>query len=266
MTLPFDAKRYWEDRLSQRFDLRGVGDIGLSEAYNRYLYRMRGIAFRRVARRLGLTPGTLRVLDVGSGTGFYVEQWLRFGVSQLTGSDLTATATASLRRARPEAEFVECDIGRGLPHELAERKFDVVSAFDMLFHIVDDSNYAVAIANFAKLVRPGGYLIFSDNLTDRSLVHGPHQKSRSQGEASALLQAAGFRPVAVLPMFALMNDPVRSRGRLLRKIFGRVQAFAARGERQGSAIGALLLPIDAMATAVLPRGPSTEIYVWRLRE
>jgi SAM-dependent methyltransferase len=259
----FDAKAYWESRLGERFDLRGVGDIGLSTAYNGYLYRMRALAFRRAVRRLGLRPGDLDVLDVGSGTGFYVDQWLRLGVAGLTGSDLTETAVSQLSLTRPLAQFVRCDIGGPLPEALADRQFDVVSAFDMLFHIVNDDSYAAAIANFARLVRPGGHLIFSDNLGDRAIMHGPHQKSRSEAEATALLRTQGFRPVGTLPMFVLMNDPVRSNSRWLKRIFGRVQGYAARGEREGQAIGRVMLPMDALLTAILARGPSTEIYLWR---
>ena len=49
------------------------------------MYRIRGEVFdRAVARHLGPTvSGT--VVDVGSGTGFYVDRWLRLG-AKVTGS------------------------------------------------------------------------------------------------------------------------------------------------------------------------------------
>jgi hypothetical protein len=35
----YKPKLYWEKRLSQHFDLKGVGNIGFSTTYNGWLYR-----------------------------------------------------------------------------------------------------------------------------------------------------------------------------------------------------------------------------------
>lgn len=261
MPVPFDAKEYWEGRLTARFDLGSVGDIGLPTTYNDYLYRVRAAVFRRLL--VGLRLGQVNVLDVGSGTGFYVNEWLKAGAKEVMGSDLTVTATQMLRDRLPSCRFAVFDIGGDLPEELRDRQFDVVSAFDMLFHIVDDERYAAAISNFARLVRPGGRLIFSDNLTDRTIINGPHQISRAESDVVALLTSCGFTREAVRPMFVLMNDPVRSGSRVLHKLFGHIYAFAARGETQGRLIGAALLPIERVLTSICRRGPSTEIFVWR---
>ncbi len=263
MSKPFDAKAYWDGRLAQQFDLKGVGDIGLSVAYNEYLYRVRAHAFIRTFKTLGQPATDLAVLDVGSGTGFYIDQWLKLGVKEVTGVDLTPTATAALSDKFPAAKFIESDIGAALPKSLKGRQFDVVSAFDMLFHIVDDKNYRQAIANFAALVKPGGHLVFSDNLSPEAISHGPHQLSRAEPFVRELLVQNGFSLVAIQPMFGLMNDPVRSRNRVLRKLFNRTYAFAGRSEGHGKFIGAVLFPIDLVLIKLLKRGPSTEIFVWR---
>jgi hypothetical protein len=34
----YEPKLYWERRLSQHFDLKGVGNIGFSTTYNGWLY------------------------------------------------------------------------------------------------------------------------------------------------------------------------------------------------------------------------------------
>ena len=89
-TASFDPERYWSDRLEQRFSLGGVGWLGLGEPYNRWMYAVRRRVFRRVIRdRLDLPRA--RVLDVGSGTGFYVSLWRELGAGAVTGSDLTAS-------------------------------------------------------------------------------------------------------------------------------------------------------------------------------
>jgi 2-polyprenyl-3-methyl-5-hydroxy-6-metoxy-1,4-benzoquinol methylase len=263
MNESFDTKTYWNDRLTERFDLQGVGDIGLPVSYNAYLYRVRADAFRRVLKRLGGDASQFKVLDVGSGTGFYIDQWQKAGATEITGVDLTSKSVEMLGATFPAASFVESDIGSPLPAALAGRQFDVVSAYDMLFHIVDDAKYEKAIANFAELVRPGGHLVFSDNLSKSTLSHGPHQLSRAEAYVAGLLTANGFRQEAVYPMFVLMNDPVRSRNRILRKLFNQIYAFAARGEGWGRLCGAVMFPIELVLLRLCRRGPSTEIFVWR---
>src|ERR1043166_8271428 len=103
------------------------------------------------------------VLDVGSGTGFYVDRWLRLG-ARVTGLDLTEIAVAELSRAFPAARFLRADIGASLDGvPLAPGWFDAVSAFDVLFHIVDDAQYARAFENIPSLLRPGGWFLGPEN-------------------------------------------------------------------------------------------------------
>jgi SAM-dependent methyltransferase len=261
MTKPFDPKSYWESRLGGRFDLRGVGDIGLSEAYNKYMYRVRRHAFHLILKRLKLQRNHFDALDVGSGTGFYIDQWLRHGPNQLIGSDLTTASVGRLTERFPGAHFQQCDIGAELPEYLANRQFDVVSAMDMLFHIVDDTAYAQAYANFAKLVRPGGWLIFSENLLPARRSNGPHQTSRAEVDVRNLLNENHFNMLFTQPMFVLMNDPVRSKSRVLHKLFSIIYSCAGRGEMSGSVVGAALYPLELLAIRALSRGPSTEIFL-----
>lgn len=263
VTQPFDAKRYWESRLDGQFDLGGVGDIGLSEAYNRYLYRVRGHVFRSVLKRLDLVRDDFEALDIGSGTGFYVDEWLRHGPRQLTGSDLTNASVKRLREKFPGAQIIQFDIGAELSQALADQQFDAVTAMDMLFHIVDDAAYERAFSNFAKLLRMGGWLIFSENLLKARKSNGPHQVSRAEAEVRDLLTANGFEVRFVQPMFALMNDPIRSDSRLLRRLFASIHRLAARGETAGKLIGSAIYPLELLAVRALSRGPSTEIFVCR---
>src|ERR1700716_316355 len=85
----FDPTRYWESRLSSHLSVRGVGYLGYGVPFNRWMYRVRKNVFRRVLRDLSLTLPALDVLDVGAGTGFYVDLWRSAGAGSVTAFDLT---------------------------------------------------------------------------------------------------------------------------------------------------------------------------------
>jgi hypothetical protein len=80
---PFDNREYWEDRLRRHYSLAGVGYLRLGRRFNEWMYRVRGAVFDRMLDDLAGKAGRgarwsgANVLDVGSGTGFYVERWLR---------------------------------------------------------------------------------------------------------------------------------------------------------------------------------------------
>ncbi len=258
----FDPRAYWEERLAKEYDLTGVGYRGLGPDFNAAMYRVRAHVFHHVVRRLAL-PTKPRVLDVGSGTGFYVERWLERGPVDLVASDITSVAVDALAERFPGVEVRRLDIGD--PDPLPGERFDVVSAFDVLFHIVDDERYARAIGNVASVLESGGWFVFSDNFLRAGTVRAKHQVSRSLSEITDALRGAELEVVRRVPMFVLMNAPVDSRSRLLKRRWTRLSARLAAGPDRGKRAGAVLYPIELALTAVLRESPSTEVMVCRKR-
>ena len=267
---PFDNKRYWEDRLREHYSLAGVGYLRLGRRYNEWMYRVRGQVFDRVIAGLGVGDWGLgkKVLDVGAGTGFYVDRWLRLGAT-VTGLDLTEVAVRELSRCFPAANFVQADIGAPLGgRPLGERllppgSFDAVSAFDVLFHIVDDAAYARAFQNIAALLRPGGWFLWSDNFLRHPTERVAHQVSRSLAESTHAVEAAGFEIIDRVPMFVLMNYPADTTSRLARWGWTAMVAPATMAEPIGWAVGALLYPLERALVRAMKESPSTELMVCR---
>ena len=258
----FDPRAYWEQRLTESYGLDGVGFAPLGLSYNRWLYRVRKHVFKRTVRRLLLRDrAEMRVLDVGVGTGFYVDQWRDLGVGKIVGLDLTETAVAHLKTAYPGMDFVVADVGaESVP--LEPGSFEIVSAFDVLFHIVDDERYGRAMKNIFNLLKPGGYFVWSDNFLQHGRRDaGAHQVSRSLELSSQLLRDAGFEIVSRRPMFWLMNAPVDSTGRLLHAWWRRLMAVVRRGDRMGNFVGAMLFLPERALTHLLHESPTTEIMV-----
>jgi SAM-dependent methyltransferase len=271
-TTPFDNRQYWESRLREHYSLAGVGYLRLGRRFNEWMYRIRGEVFDRVVGELVSGEqiavsgqAGAEVLDVGAGTGFYVDRWLKLG-TRVTGLDLTDVAVQELTKCFPQARFVRADIGQ--PAEqlpLAPASFDAVSAFDVLFHIVDDDQYARAFSNIAGLLKPGGWFLWSDNFLRHSAERVTHQVSRSLLESTRCVEAAGFDVIDRVPMFVLMNYPADTTSRLARYAWTAMVAPAALGEPLGWALGAALYPIERALVRRKRESPSTELMVCRKR-
>ena len=255
-----DRRAYWEQRLRGEFSLDGVGYAGLGTGFNRQMYRVRRHGFLRLLRPF--VAGSFEVLDVGSGTGFYIDRWQELAAARITGSDVTETAVSELSRRYPAHRFVRMDIGaEELP--LPDASFDFVSAIDVLFHIVDDDAHARAIRNLARLVRPGGRVIVSENLYRVPPKPAAHQVGRSEGEILRRLQGAGLTLERRAPMFVLMNTPVRSDSRAHRAAWRRIVSTVKRWPALGTPLGAALYPIEAALVDRVSEAPSTEFLLCR---
>ncbi len=259
----FSPKAYWEERLTGAYDLQGVGYASLGLPYNQWLYRVRRRVFRATVRPILPAGFPGRVLDVGSGTGFYIEQWKSAGLKDITGSDLTETAVARLREKYPGHRFSLLDIGGG-EQGFEPRSFDYISAFDVFFHIVDGARYVRAIDNVYALLKPGGWFIWSDNfLRDGRELIAQHQVSRSLDRTTAVLREAGFAIVARKPMFWLMNAPIDSKSPPLQRWWRILERLLRAHPGLGSPAGALLYPLELLLVGLLHESPSTEIMVCR---
>jgi len=257
-----DSKTYWESRLAASPGLEGVGYFGLGRYYNEWLYKVRRRVFRREVRRLGLHPKDVKVLDVGSGTGFYIDQWLEVGVSSVVGSDLTDVSVSRLRQVFSESKIILLDISAPLADPPSEQ-FDVISAFDVLFHITDDSGYEAAVSNIHSMLVPGGWFLLSDNFLCRVTQRAGHQVSRSLSEIASILQKAGFQIVRRRPMFVLMNYPVDTESRICKLLWAALTFPIYKSEILGYIIGAIVYPAECLLGHCFSEGPSTEIMICR---
>lgn len=264
MNEKFDPEAYWEGMHRESRGFAAVGFAGLGVGFNKWMYRVRRAVVRRALRRAAVSIDGASVLDVGAGSGFYVRMWLNLGAAHVTGIDLSEAAVDRLRAEFPAAEFARDDIAEPSPATRG-RHYDLVSAFDVLFHIVDDERFARAIENIADLTQPGGHLLLSDNFLHGPPIRGRHQVSRSLAEIDEILAAAGFETVARLPMFFLMNTPIDSNSRALGFSWRVVSGICQRSHQTGGVLGCLLFPLELLLTGIAKEGPSTELVVCRRR-
>lgn len=255
-----DMRSYWEMRLSAAPGLKGVGYLRLGRAYNEWMYRVRSDVFRRLVNDWHLAGRSLKVLDVGSGTEHYIREWLRSGAARVEGSDFSEVAIHRLRSEFPDVPIHRLDIGASpLPAGLG--RYDVVSAFDILFHIIADEAYERAIHNCHACCNPGGYFIFSE-LFLRRRARAPHMVSRTLAEIHRVLRAAGFIVLDRVPMFALMNYPADA-GAFAKLAWSAMIGPAMLSERVGEVLGRTLAALDRRLVGRLTESATTEIMLCR---
>jgi SAM-dependent methyltransferase len=160
----------------------------------------------RFAALLELARG-VRLLDVACGTGGLSVHLAQVTGCDVTGIDLEESGLDNGRRMAREAglearaRFARVDAGRRLP--FAGGSFDAVVCIDALNHLPCRS---AVFADWARVLVPGGRLLFTDPVTITGIVSNEELAIRSSigyfefaapGEDKRLLTAAGLDVVAV---------------------------------------------------------------------
>ena len=257
------VKTYWENRLSKKWGLHGVGHISYGRPYNEWLYRVRRRIFLRNLKLLPVRLHEANVLDIGSGTGFWLNTWQSLGVGTLVGSDMTRTAVRHLRTEHPHLEILELDISDTAEVRDISSRFQLISAFDVLYHIMGEDRFENAISNVARLLQPGGYFLFSDCFVHSGPMRSAHQVNRTLGRFSALLEANGLAIVSRFPMFVIMNTPIDSSTRIPQFIWRAAMVPVKWMPSLGHLYGAVLYPFEMMLTKGMKESWSTEFMICR---
>lgn len=110
-------------------------------------------------RRVGLATALVpegRVLDVGCGTGRFIE--LLPGRYDAVGIDVSEGMLAFARRKGIKVAQAGAD---SIPFE--DRSFDLVTTFAVLHHLIDPHVVRSALREMARVVKPGGAVLVWDH-------------------------------------------------------------------------------------------------------
>jgi SAM-dependent methyltransferase len=202
MPQPFDADAYWSTRLREHWDLQGVGHQEYSAAYNRWLYRRKHAVLRRALRGSALDTA----LDLGSGTGWVVAELKKAGARHVEGAELTEVAVDRLRRAFPGDVFHRVDIGSSrLPAD--DGAVDIVTMLDVSYHLVDDRSLRHVLGEIARVLRPGGIALVTDDFGGGRSDGGEHVEFRGLDQWHAALAGLPLAIEKTLPYFKSLSRP-----------------------------------------------------------
>jgi SAM-dependent methyltransferase len=154
-----------------------------------FWFQARNRIILRLLRRYLGNQVRPRLLEIGCGTGFVLQQLAAENRYQLTGLE---SHIAGLRHARarlPSVEFVQAD-ARDLPYDA---EFDAVGAFDVIEHIAEDE---AVLASIHRALKPGGIFIVTVpqhkwlwSATDERAMH---KRRYTRRELSTKLVAASL--------------------------------------------------------------------------
>ena len=260
MSNPYNPREYWQKRLSaQKLSIASVGYLGLGLEYNTWLYRKRFSVLSHSLNRLNINITGKSVLDVGVGSGAYIPFWQKHGVDSVTGLDITTISVTTLQLRYPGYRFFQGDVSTEIP-SINKSAFDIVTAFDVLFHIVDDYEFSWSISNLAKYIKPGGWLVISDGFCPRSWGPIYHEYHRSYDFYQSELEKNFLTIVQLEPIFFTMMTPLCGSQALDRLVALVTRIVCKLGSKRESAwvnhiIGAVLFNADTILNNFSSTGP-----------
>lgn len=157
MLFRYKPKTFWNELLSNSFDLRGVGHYRMSNAENLKMYEDKKKIISDVMEKHNLKiTGNTNILEIGCGVGYWTEFLKSLGAKNYTGNDIAEVSVQNLSKQYPEYKFIHGDISET---PLIRESFDLIFMIDVTQHITDDGNFNKAISNIWNSIKPEGYFM-----------------------------------------------------------------------------------------------------------
>ncbi len=172
------------------------GGFDLTDEYaeTSFWVRSRNRLFKWLVQREKLRLGRARLLDVGCGTGEFIQHLTGQPDLDLTGSEIYIKGLLLAKKRQPDVEFIQYDVTEGV----LDREFDIITAFDVFEHVEQDVQ---GMRNVHHSLSRDGVFILSvpqhqflwSHLDD--IVH--HKRRYSRAEMVEKLAQTGFTPVRI---------------------------------------------------------------------
>ncbi|WP_169744255.1 class I SAM-dependent methyltransferase [Knoellia aerolata] len=185
---PTDSRAYWDRRHRRQDNLAAGGHIGFDRGTNAMLYAVRSARLVEVLGAANDVVAPLRVLDAGCGQGLFARTLGSFGHT-VDGIDTSTYAIDVCRELAGPSESYEMS---ALVDWQPSHLYDAVLSIDVLYHLMDDDEWASSVENLASLVRLGGLIGLVDHDADVARVWAEYQKTRPTNQYRDLLSGCGF--------------------------------------------------------------------------
>lgn len=201
----FNYKDYWNQRLTRKFDIEGVGYIGLGEIYNQFLYQNRIDILKGVLSQIFTEINNLRVLELGPGIGIFTELFWSEGVQRYEAVDIAEKSVCELQKGYPDYCFSQGNICEARYYK---DNYDLIFAADVLLHLTDENQFQQTIKNISEHLSDNGICILLDPI---SIINAqslsPHVVIRDKEYVENILLKNELELIEMLPVAYFMNYP-----------------------------------------------------------
>ena len=167
---PIDSKRYFNSRYSLMPDIldKGTMSADTTSLYSAHHYSCIETNILSLLVEHDQAIDRPRVLDIGSGTGHWIDFYRRALDSRETvGLDISAAAIEMLKekysKTASSIRFIQEDFSRKDLGRIGE-PFDIINSIGTIHHITSDEAWLDCLANISLNLRPGGVGFISDRL------------------------------------------------------------------------------------------------------
>jgi 2-polyprenyl-3-methyl-5-hydroxy-6-metoxy-1,4-benzoquinol methylase len=143
-----DVARSYADYPAGGFDLTD------KSGENSFWVRSRNRLFKRIVYDHLAPMGKTKFLEIGCGTGNFIQQIAENENLEITGSEIYLKGLLYAKNNLPNVEFIQFDVTQGCIGE----EFDLIVALDVIEHIEND---LAAISNINRMLCKSGRLIIS---------------------------------------------------------------------------------------------------------
>lgn len=188
LVIPYNAASWWDSD----FYVSGVTDRQTispqkNELSSRYHYcSVEQLILRHLFNNSLKTEGA-RVLDIGSGSGHWIDFWKELGANSIDGVDISISAVAHLKSKYASDESIKIHSGRSVDViKTFDGSFSVVNAIGVMFHLVDDQEWSDTISAVADNLDAGGLFVIGGHF---GILDGVNVQIDSSGHVNKRLRS-----------------------------------------------------------------------------
>lgn len=159
--VPYNANSWWDSD----FYVSGVSDrqtISPKKNEISSLYHYCSVE-QLILRHLfnnNIATDNISVLDIGSGSGHWIDFWQKLGASYIDGIDISESSIDHLKSKYLHNESILVHHGRSVDViRTLNRRFSVVNAIGVMFHLVDDQEWEDTITAVADNLDSEGIFV-----------------------------------------------------------------------------------------------------------
>lgn len=218
--MPYDGTHWWDES----FYTLGISDRQtisqqMSVISSKYHYASMEMLILKHLHNHNLSIEKSDVLDVGSGSGHWIDFYKSMGANQITGMDISRSSYNYLKNKYQEESNIEVHQGKAVDviRELNGRHYDIANAIGVMFHIIDDAEWEETIYCISNSLSKNGLFVVGGHFGIMNKINvqidregNINKRLRSKRQWANILKKAGFKSINIHQNYSYLwiDDPL----------------------------------------------------------